>query len=574
MKTVPLKSVMSQNQHRIVLVVDDSLEDRNIYRRYLEQDNKYSYTILEAETAEEGLKLSQREPDVILLDFMLPDFDGLEFLAELKAKYHLKHLPIILLTGHGDETIAVKAIKGGAQDYLVKGRIASESLRHAVDNAIKTAALETKIEQQSQRERLILQITQQIRQSLELDRILDTTVSEVRKLLQTDRVVIFRFNKDWSGAAISESVAPEFISILSKQIYDPCFGNNYVEHYQQGRIRIVSDLDSGKLNKCYVNMLAQFQVKANLVVPILLDENLWGLLIVHHCSTKRKWQQIEVELLEQLATQVSIAIQQAELYHQLEQELNERKRNEAALLQSEENLRQINARLLQMTNQYKQRNQELDQFAYIVSHDLKAPLRGIANISTWIEEDLGQQVAAETRKNFNMLRSRLNNMQNLIDSVLNYSRIGRTQIAIETICVADLLDEIIYSLQPLSNFNIVISPQMPTLQGRKVLLQQVFTNLISNAIKHHHCEGGKIEISVRDLDTCYEFSVTDDGPGIAPEYQNKIFAIFQTVEYRCKNDSTGIGLAIVKKIVETEGGKMSLESQLNQGAKFRFTWLK
>ena len=112
---------MYQNQHRIVLVVDDSLEDREVYRRYLEQDNKNSYTILEAESGEEGLELSAHSIDVVLLDFMLPDFDGLELLRELKAKPNLKNLPVILLTGYGDETISVKAIKSGAQDYLVKG---------------------------------------------------------------------------------------------------------------------------------------------------------------------------------------------------------------------------------------------------------------------------------------------------------------------------------------------------------------------------------------------------------------------------------------------------------------------
>ena len=234
---------MYQNQHRIVLVVDDSLEDREVYRRYLEQDNKNSYTILEAESGEEGLELSAHNIDAVLLDFMLPDFDGLELLRELKAKPHLRNLPVILLTGHGDETIAVKAIKSGAQDYLVKGKITSQGLRFAVDSAIKTAHLQAKIKQQAQREGLILQITQQIRQSLELDKVLDTTVNEVRRFLQTDRVVIFRFNQDWSGAAISESVAPNYISILSKEIYDPCFGQNYIQQYQQGRVRSVSNLD-------------------------------------------------------------------------------------------------------------------------------------------------------------------------------------------------------------------------------------------------------------------------------------------------------------------------------------------
>ncbi|MEL7245595.1 MAG: ATP-binding protein [Cyanobacteria bacterium J06573_2] len=565
---------MLKNQHRIVLVIDDNLEDREVYRRYLEQDNKNSYTVLEAESGEEALELSLQNLDVILLDFMLPDLDGLELLRELKAKPHLKNLPIILLTGHGDETIAVKAIKSGAQDYLVKGKITSQGLRFAIDSAIKTAVLQAKIEQQSQRERLILQITQQIRQSLELDKVLDTTVNEVRRFLQTDRVVIFRFNKDWSGAAISESVAPEYISILSEEIYDPCFTKNYIEQYQQGRVRIVSELDREKLAQCYVDMLVKFQVKANLVVPILLDEGLWGLLIAHHCSTGRKWQQIEIELLQQLSTQVSIAIQQSELYHQLQQELLERKRSEAALRESEESLRETNASLLEMTNQYKQRNQELDQFAYIVSHDLKAPLRGIANISNWIVEDLGDKVEAEIQNHINMLQTRLRHMEDLIDSLLNYSRVGRTKIAVENISVSDLLSEIINSLQPSAKFDIVINSNMPLLRGRKILLQQVFSNLIGNAIKHHHLSSGKIEISVRDLERYYEFSVTDDGPGIAPEHHNKIFGIFQILESKHKTDSTGIGLAIVKKIIETEGGKISLESELNQGTKFSFTWLK
>ncbi|MEM7713212.1 MAG: ATP-binding protein, partial [Cyanobacteria bacterium P01_A01_bin.68] len=358
------------------------------------------------------------------------------------------------------------------------------------------------------------------------------------------------------------------------EIYDPCFGKSYIRQYQQGHARSVSNLDDTKLSQCYVDMLAEFQVKANLVVPILLDEGLWGLLIAHHCSTGRKWQEVEIELLQQLATQVSIAIQQSELYHQLQQELAERKRSEAALRESEERLRETNASLLEMTNQYKQRNQELDQFAYIVSHDLKAPLRAIANISNWIVEDLGDKVEAEIQNHTNMLQERLQQMQNFIDSLLNYSRVGRTQTAVENISVAELLLEIINSFHPSSKFEIVIDSNMPILQGRKILLQQVFANLISNAIKHHHRDHGKIEISVRYLEHFYEFSVTDDGPGIAPEYHDKIFGIFQTLESNSTTDSTGIGLAIVKKIIETEGGKIALESQLNQGTKFRFTWLK
>lgn len=231
--------------------------------------------------------------------------------------------------------------------------------------------------------------------------------------------------------------------------------------------------------------------------------------------------------------------------------------------------------LLANTNQaLTERNQELDSFAYIASHDLKAPLRGIANLSQWLEEDIQNDLSPENQRQFELLRQRVYRMQALIDGLLEYSRVGRMQTASERVDVSKLLAEIIDSLNPPPTFNIEIAEQMPVFMTKKLLLRQVFANLLSNAIKHHPRNDGHIKISVEDKQELYKFIVSDDGAGIDPKNRDKIFTIFQTLQSRDKKENTGVGLSIVKKIVESEGGKINLDSELGKGATFDFTWLK
>lgn len=237
-------------------------------------------------------------------------------------------------------------------------------------------------------------------------------------------------------------------------------------------------------------------------------------------------------------------------------------------------LEQVNAMLLATTTTLEQRNQELDQFAYIASHDLKAPLRAIANLSEWIEEDLTDKLDEDARHNMNLLRSRVHRLENLINGLLDYSRVGRNNVAAQSVNVAKMLAEIIDLLDVPEDFQIQIQQGMPTLMTEAIPLQQVFHNLISNAIKHGDCDHGKIEISVQELDDYYEFAVTDNGKGIDPQYHDRIFTIFQTLEARDTKESTGIGLAIVKKAVENQGGTILVESEVNAGCTFRFTWRK
>ncbi|GAB4524238.1 MAG: hypothetical protein Tsb0014_02540 [Pleurocapsa sp.] len=161
-------------------------------------------------------------------------------------------------------------------------------------------------------------IALRIRQSLDLEVILKQTVEEVRQFLNTDRVIIYRFEPDWSGIVVVESVVAPWKSVFGSTIKDPCFSTQHIEAYRHGHIQVVKDIYDANLTKCYIDLLAQFQVQANLVVPIVADDNLWGLLIAQHCQSTRQWSDSEVELLKHLATQVGIAIQQAELHQQVQ----------------------------------------------------------------------------------------------------------------------------------------------------------------------------------------------------------------------------------------------------------------
>jgi PAS domain S-box-containing protein len=256
------------------------------------------------------------------------------------------------------------------------------------------------------------------------------------------------------------------------------------------------------------------------------------------------------------------------------QEITERKKAAQALRSRAEQLTATTAILAETTARLEKRNQELDRFAYIVSHDLKAPLRAIANLSSWIEEDLEDRLNPDTQHQMNLLRSRVRRMEALIEGLLQYSRVGRSQTDAELVDVRELLDDIVDSLAPPAEIQIKIEPGMPVLSTERLPLAQVFSNLISNSIKHRDSPTGEVRIAVEEKEAFYEFTVADDGWGIDPQYHDKIFVMFQTLQPRDKVENTGVGLAIVKKIVEDKGGRIYLESQEGQGASFHFTWSK
>jgi len=222
----------------------------------------------------------------------------------------------------------------------------------------------------------------------------------------------------------------------------------------------------------------------------------------------------------------------------------------------------------------KRKNQELDQFAHIVSHDLKAPLRGIDNVVSWMEEDHATEMSPKIVEYMEIIKGRLLRAENLIHGILSYARIGKEMGDKEEVDVNQLVDEVGESLMMKSSLKLITYPTLPKIYTEKVPLLQIFTNLISNAIKHHDKRNGFIKVYHQEYLQHYEFFVEDNGPGIGKNYHNKIFVIFQTLQERDNLESTGVGLAIVKKILDDRSQKIQINSDTGQGAIFSFTWPK
>jgi two-component system sensor kinase FixL len=216
-------------------------------------------------------------------------------------------------------------------------------------------------------------------------------------------------------------------------------------------------------------------------------------------------------------------------------------------------------------------NQELRDFAYIVSHDLKAPLRSIGSLSDWLIQDYEAVLDDEGKELLTLLKGRITRMHNLIEDVLNYSRIGRLKAEEEEVDVNKLLTDTIDLLSPPSHIKIDIPEKLPKLVYDRTRLQQVFQNLISNAIKFMDKDQGHIQVLFDDEDDHYAFHVKDNGPGISQAHFDKIFQIFQTLASKDEFESTGIGLSIVKRIVELNGGEVSVTSEEGKGSTFSFT---
>ncbi len=684
-----------------ILIVDDSTEERAVYCRYLNQENLSVYKIVEAKSGEEGLSLLESmQPDLILLGYFLPDFDGLEFLARLKRQLEVIP-PTIMITGQGNEMVAVEAMKSGVKDYLVKDKLTPEILTTSVQRVLQQHHLQSLLTKNIEKQQLIAETSLRIRQTLDVSSILDTAVQEVQILLNCDRVVVYRFAPDMTGNIVAESVKLGQKTSLGANVIDTCFQEKGVDKYERGETLAINDVYKAGFSQCHLRLLEEFQVKANVIVPILLapsqvNRSLWGLLIAHQCSHNRYWQKDEIELLDKLSVQLAIAIQQAELINNLQSELKTRKQLEAELerlvqvleasqdyiglvdtagkviwnnpqmkqirgitddrdpvhlsivnyypnwaykiiteegipeamaqgswlgetaildregqeipvsqlilahksadgieyistvmrdltkqKQTEKSLQErvlelkwVNQELLKTTTLLKKRNQELDRFAYVTSHDLKAPLRAIANLATWLGEDLAGEIPEENQQQLQLMQSRVQRLEGLIQGLLEYSRVGRKNNLVKTIDVGNLVKEVVDSLSPPPEFSIFVAADLPTIKTEVVLLRQIFSNLIDNAIKYHPQKSGKITISAQNKNDFYEFAVSDDGQGIDPQYHERIFTIFQTLQARDIFESTGIGLSIVKKIVEDRGGVVRVESKLGEGSTFFFTWRK
>jgi light-regulated signal transduction histidine kinase (bacteriophytochrome) len=218
-----------------------------------------------------------------------------------------------------------------------------------------------------------------------------------------------------------------------------------------------------------------------------------------------------------------------------------------------------------------QSNAELDQFAHVVSHDLKGPLRGISNVVTWIDEDHAHELTPKVSEYLNLIKGRITRAEHLIAGLLDYARVDKDALEKEEVDIKELIEEVLEDLPDSKHISVTIGP-MPTLHTERLLLFQVFSNLISNALKHNPHEHREVKITCRRNPAACTFYIEDNGNGIDRKHQQRIFQIFQTLQDGDPIQNTGVGLAIVKKILDRKKQAITVSSRIGEGAIFSFTW--
>ncbi|WP_035992723.1 ATP-binding protein [Leptolyngbya sp. KIOST-1] len=547
-----------------ILVVDDTPTNLEVLFDFL---SNAGFKVLFAEDGESALEIAQyAHPNLILLDILMPGLDGFETCRRLKASEATAAIPVIFLTALVDTPDKVKGFALGAVDFITKP-LQYEEVLARVQTHLRLQALtqqlqaqntrleqevherkqaEAALRQQNQRSQLFANVILKIRQSLQIDTILQTSVTEVQTILQADRVLIYRLWPDGTGSGVAEAVQPGLPQVMGAVFPQEVFPEESKLLYQHGRIRTLDDVNQDKdIAPCLVDFLEQFQVQAKLVVPIITQEDLWGLLIAHQCSAPRHWTSFETELLQQLANQIAIALTQAQF---LQQEV----------LQRQELARS---------------NAELQKFAYVASHDLQEPLRMVTSYLQLLERRYKGQLDPDADEFIHFAVDGALRMRTLINDLLTYSRVGTQGRTLKLTNSTEAVEQAIANLKLTIEESgaSVVYDGLPSIRADPTQLTQLFQNLIGNGIKFRSAAPPHIEIKASQQGEVWLFAVQDNGIGLDPQYADQIFVIFQRLNNRINYPGTGIGLAVCKKIVERHGGKIWVQSKPNQGSTFYFT---
>ncbi|MGL5060022.1 MAG: PAS domain S-box protein, partial [Microcoleus sp.] len=467
---------------------------------------------------------------------------------------------------------------------------------------------ETALVQQLRRERLVVAMLDRIRSSLNLEEVLTAAVEQVRKFLQTDRTVIYRFNPDWTGTVVVESVAENCKPLLGLNCQDTCFTERFIALYQQGLIRAIANIYDADLSECHIKLLEGFQVKANLVVPILqtqesissarssLENQLWGLLIAHDCTASREWDSSEIESLRQLCVQLAIAIQQSTLFQQAQTEIAERKQAEAALQQAKESAETA--------------NKAKSEFLANMSHELRTPLNGVLGYAQILKTD--KNLSPEHQQSLTNIQQCGKHLLMLIEDVLDLSKIEASKMELYpaelnftsfTNSITDLFQMraaekgITFSYEQ-------VSPLPSCVQADEKRLRQVLINLLSNAVKFTDSgrvtfkvgyvgagawsrrQGDNSELAILSSELKHNymrfsrrsnanknslkirFQVEDTGTGIDKSKLEEIFLPFHQAATNKFVEGTGLGLAISQKLAKMMGCEICVSSTLGAGSTF------
>ncbi|HEY9598000.1 MAG TPA: PAS domain S-box protein [Cyanophyceae cyanobacterium] len=471
---------------------------------------------------------------------------------------------------------------------------------------------EEQLREAANRERLLGEIASRIRQSLNLDEILNTTVEEVRQFLKADRVVVSYIDEASRGKVIAESVAKTWPSCLKIAVKDDNYLQELIALFQQNDVHIIEDTNLIEKSPERAKFLTQYQIRAALGVAIVLDNQLYGLLVAHQCSAPRQWQPLEVNLLRSLATQVAIAIQQGRLYQQTTQ-LNQQLSKLNADLE-----RQVENR----TTQIRQQMQELqklnelkDMFLHAVSHDLRTPVMGMLmvlnNLLNSHEEKGDEGIASSSipipRSAIKRMIQSSDRQLELINSLLEVRATEVQGLTVEPspLQLSQLLNALIADLEPLlvknqTQLTNLVQDDLPLVSADSTQLWRVFENLITNAFKHNppgvsitlsatvDVDSGKTNQNLKNVPSqqspkspkskiknprlaMMRCAIADNGVGMTPEQCDRLFDPY----YRGSNSrhltSIGLGLYLCRQIITAHGGQIGVISTPGTGTTFWFT---
>jgi light-regulated signal transduction histidine kinase (bacteriophytochrome) len=454
--------------------------------------------------------------------------------------------------------------------------VAFDQLQQILANEIQPLEQEISLSNfKLDQQKTLSEVIARLRSPIDLATIFRDAAVEIRQLLKADRVGMFRFDPSsgWNdGEFVSEDVDPAFSSAMAQKIHDHCFGDQFAVHYQMGRVQNVADIENAGLSDCHIKILSQFQVRANLVVPLLQGTNLWGLLCIHQCAAPRQWQEAEVEFVSQIAGHLGVALRHADLLANLQAEIIERQ-------QAEQRVQDLNKGLQQAIIELKMVNKELETFSYSVSHDLRAPLRSIDGFSQALIEDCLEQLDESGHDYLRRIRMATQKMGQLIDDLLTMSRVTRIDMHRESVDLSRLANHLCTVLQQSHPERIVEFSVQPGLvdQGDHRLLQIILENLLNNAWKftakrpHAKIEFGILPPGTVENISTHTYFVRDDGVGFDMAYIDKLFYPFQRLHSVAEFPGNGIGLATAQRIVHRHGGQLWAEGSLDQGATFYFT---